>query len=312
MKAPLPSVALGARAHADHPGRGIVFALAGVFVFSSQDAIAKWLAAGYPVMEIVFFRALFALAPTAVFVIASGGFAALRTRRIHLHLLRSGLLFLSLICYYLAIRTMPLADAVTIMFSAPLFMTALSVPILRERVGPRRWAAVIVGFTGVLVASRPGSEVFDTSSLLVLVASLLYAGAMIVTRRLTRTETNAAVLAYHYIFSIAVAGLFLPGQWVTPAPVDAALLAGMGLMGAIGAFASVQAYRCAPVSVIAPFDYTSLLWATTYGYLVFADLPGPAVLAGAVIIIASNLYIVHRERTRRTAVTPYPSKAGES
>ena len=295
MKTPLPTPATGTRGHADHPGRGIALALASVFIFSSQDAIAKWLAADYPVMEIVFFRALFALVPAVIFMFAGDGVRALRTQRLHIHLVRSAMLIGAITCYYLAIRTIPLADAVTIVFAAPLFMTALSVPVLGERVGPRRWAAVVIGFLGVIVVAHPGSELFGAAAILVLISSAFYAGAMIATRGLTRTDTSAAILIYHYLVSIAVAGAFMPLQWVTPTPGDAVLLVTLGLMGGIGAFCAVQGYRYAAVSVIAPFDYTMLLWATLYGWLLWSDLPGPAVLAGAAIIVASNLYILHRE-----------------
>lgn len=309
MKTPLAASALGMRGHADHPGRGIAFALAGIFIFSSQDAIAKWLAADYPVMEIIFFRALFALVPAAVFMFASGGFQTLRTQRLRIHLIRSFMLTGALACYYLAIRTIPLADAVAIVFAAPLFMTALSVPILGERVGPRRWAAVMIGFLGVIVVAHPGSELFGTAAILVVISSAFYAGAMIATRGLTRTDTSAAILIYHYLVSIAVAGAILPFQWVTPTPGDAVAFVTIGLMGGVGAFCAVQGFRYAAVSVIAPFDYTMLLWATLYGWLLWSDLPGPAVLAGVAIIVASNLYILHREtragkREKSNAATP--------
>ena len=308
MKMPLPGAAAHA-AHADHPGRGIAFALIGVFVFATQDAIAKWLVADYPVMEILFFRGLFALIPAAIIVHRTGGMATLRTKRLPLHLGRAALMFAALVCFYLAIRTMPLADAIAISFSAPLFMAALSMPLLGERVGPRRWAAVVIGFIGVLVAARPGAGMFDTAALLVVGASLCYALTMIATRRLTRSETAGAVMIYFNLASLALAGVFMPLQWVTPEPADAVLLCAIGLIGGVGAYFTVQSLRLAPVAVIAPFDYSSLLWATLYGYLLWSDLPGAAVLTGAAIIIGSNLYILHREtraarREESDAATP--------
>ncbi len=280
---------------ADSPGRGIAYAVAGVLVFSTQDALAKWLMADYSVMQIIFFRSVFALIPCAFVVRLSGGWATLRTRRLHLHAGRAVLMLGALVCYYLAIRTMPLADAIAIAFVAPLFMTALSVPLLGERVGPRRWMAVLVGFAGVLIIARPGTGMFDQAAMLVIAGSLFYAVAMIVTRNLTRSDSSAAIMVYFALASIAATAGFMPSQWVTPNPADAMLLAGVGLIGGVGAFLVVQSFRHAPVAVVAPYDYSGLIWAALYGFWLWDDVPGAAVLAGAAVIVASNLYVLKRE-----------------
>lgn len=289
---------------ADSPGRGIAYAIAGVLVFSTQDALAKWLVADYSVLQIIFFRGIFALIPCAVIVHRSGGWATLRTHRLRLHAGRATLLIGALVCYYLAIRTMPLADAIAIAFAAPLFMTALSVPLLGEHVGPRRWGAVAVGFVGVLIVARPGAGTIDEAALLAVVASVFYAVAMIVTRKLTRSESSAAIIMYFTIFSIVATAGFMPFQWVTPPAADAALLASVGLIGGIGAFLVVQSFRHAPVSVVAPYDYSGLVWAALYGFWFWGDVPGPAVLTGAAVIIGSNVYILRRDTAGARATAP--------
>lgn len=288
----------------ESPGRGIAYAVAGVLVFSIQDALAKWLVADYSVAQIIFFRGIFALIPCAFIVHRSGGWAALRTRRLHLHAGRAALLIGALVCYYLAIRTMPLADAIAIAFAAPLFMTALSVPLLGERVGPRRWLAVVVGFAGVLIVARPGTGVIDTAALLAVAASLFYAVSTIVTRNLTRNDSSAAIILFFTISTIVTTAGFMPFQWVTPNAADAALLACLGLLGGVGAYLVVQSLRHAPVSVIAPYDYSGLVWAALFGFWFWGDVPGPAVLTGAAVIIGSNLYILRRDTAGTMATAP--------
>jgi len=284
-----------ARARDDRVGQGIACILFAMFAMSMMDGMAKWLGQGYSPVQIAFFRGLFALIPVLMIVWQSGGINALRTRHPLGHLFRAATTWLALVCFFAAIRSMPLADAVAIAFAAPLFVTALSVPFLGESVGPRRWLAVIVGFIGVLVMVRPGAGAFQPEALLVLLAALGYALAMLVTRRLTRTETNAAILFYSTAGATLANGLLLPFFWVTPTAGDLGLFAGLGLIGGVGSFFMVLAYRHAPAAVIAPFDYTALLWATLLGWLVWQELPDAPVWFGAAIVVLSGLYIIHRE-----------------
>lgn len=277
------------------PARGIAYALLGVFLFSAHDVLVKWLVADYPVLEIIFFRSLAALIPCALFVRREGGVRALRTRRRSLLLLR-GLLGVSAFGpFYLAYAFLPLADVIAIGFSAPLFVTALSAPLLGEKVGWRRWAAVVVGFLGVLVMVRPGSTMFEAAALLALAGSALYALAMIVTRRLVATETTAAVIVFANLVYIAVGGLSLPFRWVAPSAGDALLLAALGLITGCAQFWMTQAYRYARAATVAPFDYTALIWAVLFGYLIWGDVPGVGVALGASLVIATGLYILRRE-----------------
>ena len=283
----------------DNPGRGVAFMLAGVTVFAVQDAAVKWLVADYPVVEVLFFRAVFGLIPCMVIVHRAGGLKTVRTRRPVAHLMRTGLILGALLFFFLAVRAMPLADAIAISFSAPLFMTALSRPLLGERVGARRWAAVVAGFVGVLIIARPGAGVLEAGAVLALVSSLLFAIGTVFTRRMVRDESSAAIVVYFSLTAVLVCAVFLPFAWVTPSLPHALMLAGVGVLGGIGAFCMVEAVRFAPVAVIAPLEYAALVWAILFGFLVWGDVPGTGVVVGAAVVIASNLYILRREARRR-------------
>jgi len=280
----------------DRIGLGIAGILIGMFAMSIMDALAKWLGEGYPIAELVFFRYVFAL-PPALFILwqQRGGRASLALRWKTGHILRAIFALGATYTFFLGLRYLPLAEAISIAFSAPILVTALSVPILGERVGPRRWAAVVVGFLGVLVMTRPGAEAFRPEAFYILAAALCYALTMLVTRRLARSDTTPAIMLSNICISIPLCALALPFGWRTPDAVDFGLLALLGLVGGIGMYFMTQAYRYAPAAVIAPFDYTALLWGTLFGWLIWQELPGANVWLGAAIVIASGLYIVHRE-----------------
>ncbi|MGF1608174.1 MAG: DMT family transporter [Kiloniellales bacterium] len=287
-------------------GLGIASIIAAIFFFSVMDGIAKWLGQSHSAIQIAFFRNLFGLLPVALIIWQGGGVASLRTRRPWAHALRAALIWLALVTFFAAISLMPLAEAVAIAFAAPLFVTALSRPIVGEPVGPRRWAAVLVGFVGVLIIVRPGAEAFRPEALLVLLSALCFALAMLVTRRMVRSETNAAILFYSTVGGLIANGLLLPLFWSAPTADDLGLFFLLGLLGGVGSFLIVVAYRHAPAAVAAPFDYSALLWSTLIGWLVWRDVPEPAVWLGAAVVVASGLYIIHREalRPRRLAVAP--------
>ena len=285
----------------DRIGLGIAGIVVGMAAVSVMDGLAKWLAEGYPIAELVFFRNLFALPP--VFFILwqqRGGLAALKPRWRLGHVIRAIFGLGAIFAFFTGLRHLPLAEAMSIAFAAPLFVTALSVPILGERVGPRRWAAVVVGFLGVLIMTRPGAEAFRPEALYILTAALCYAIAMLVTRRLARSDTTPAIMLSGICISLVVSGLALPFGWRTPLGLDFWLFVLLGLIGGIGMYCMTQAYRYAPAAVIAPFDYTALVWGTLIGWLVWQELPGANVWLGAAVVIASGLYIIYREtRARR-------------
>ena len=284
--------------------RGIGYMCASVLLFSCINALVKWLTQDFPVTQIVFFRCVFALIPCSYLVMTHGGLDALRTNRMGWHATRTVIQFISLICAFTAFSMMPLADVVAISFSSPLFLTALSVPFLGERVGIHRWGAVIVGFLGVLIMVQPGPGTFQIGALFVLVNALFGALISIAVRRLSATESSTTITAYQIIFTALYGSLLLPFGWTAPDLTAFCMLAAVGLGSGIGQFWWIQSLRLAPAAVVAPFQYTAMIWSMALGYLIWSDLPGPALLGGAGIVVLSGLYILYRETVRRAPTTP--------
>jgi drug/metabolite transporter (DMT)-like permease len=299
------------------PLRAVGFLVAGISIFAFQDVIIKWLSGDYPIHQILFVRSVAALGPLWLIVIFDGGWGVLRTRRLGLHLLRACLAFAAYTTFYLAVAAMPLADATALFFSAPLFVTALSAPILGERVGPRRWSAVVLGFLGMLVMLRPGLGVFEPAGLLAVACAFLYTLVIMMTRRLGRTDSGASMAVYvtlFYVPATALVGLsigdgalagsehasvaFLLRAWAWPSWGDLGLMAATGLIAAFGFYGLSQAYRLGEASAIAPFEYVALPWAVVFGYLFWGDVPGAVTLAGMVLVVGSGLYVLHRESVR--------------
>jgi drug/metabolite transporter (DMT)-like permease len=275
-------------------GRGIAFMLLAVVVFSTMDTLIKWLSSTYPVMELVFFRSLFAFVPLLPAIIRSGG-AAIRTQRPLGQAGRALVGLFSMVGFFWCFGNMPLADVFGIAFASPLFVTALSVPLLAERVGIRRWSAVGVGFIGVLIMVRPDSGIIDWAAWVALFSTFLYALALIFLRSLGKTESTVSIVFYVTLTTTIVSALTLPFQWVTPTPIDAVLLAMLGILGGSAQLAITRAFHLAPAAVVAPFDYTALVYVGIIGYVVWGDVPTVVFLIGAAIVIASGLYILYRE-----------------
>jgi drug/metabolite transporter (DMT)-like permease len=274
-----------------------------------MEGMVKWLSAGFPTVQIAFCRSVGALAVAAALIALNGrGLAGLKTRRLRGHFWRSSIGFVSLLGFFYAYGAMPLADAIAIGFGAPIFMAALSVWLLAEKVGLHRWAAVFVGFAGVMLMIRPGQGAISPPALIALGATFLYALAMIQIRKLSTTESAGAIVFYFSLFSTLCSGIAMPFVWVAPGPLDALLLAGVGIIGGLAQLCLTQAYRLAPVSVVAPFDYVIILWGTLIGWFVWGDFPDALTFAGVGVVIASGLYILHREALKAHAV---PGQAAE-
>ncbi|HRQ81837.1 MAG TPA: DMT family transporter [Azospirillaceae bacterium] len=289
------------------PAAGVAFMSASVFLFSLMSVCIKALADHVPVAEAVFFRNAVGMLPVLVAVYWSGGLENLRTERLAGHFGRAvvGLSAMSLLFWSFAL--LPLADATAINYTAPLFLTALSAPLLGEKVGIYRWSAVLAGFAGMLVMLRPGDGVLETGALVALAAAFLQALAMVAVSQLSRTESSTTIVFYFTAITTVLAALPLPWLWVTPqSAVDWGLLVSIGLIGGCAQLCLTRAYAHAQAAVIAPFTYASLLWATLFGYLFWGDTPDAHMLMGAAIVAASGVFIIFREARRKS-----PAAAGK-
>jgi drug/metabolite transporter (DMT)-like permease len=283
------------------PARAILFACSSVVLFTTMVTLIKSLGARYPLMQVVFCRGLFALVPLAPLVLAGGGRAALHTSRPLGHVVRGVIGVVGTAAMYYAYGRLPLADSIALSFTTPLFVTALSAPLLGERVGWRRAAAILVGFVGVLVIARPSGEIALLPATVAVFGNGLIALSIILVRRLSRTERNVTIVFYYTVASTVIAGGFVPFQWLPAPGGDLAVLAGIGILGGLAHLLLTQAYRLAPVAVVAPFDYTAILWAALFGFALWGELPDPNLALGAPIVIGSGLYILLHGRRDHVA-----------
>jgi drug/metabolite transporter (DMT)-like permease len=305
----------------DRPVYGIGLVNLAVIVFTGMDAVIKGVSQTFPTGELVFFRNLFAFGPILGFMIWQGG-VSLRTRHLGGHLMRGLSGVAAMYCFFLSYRLLPLSDAIALGLSGPIFLTILSVPFLGEHVGIRRWSACIVGFVGVLIMTRPGAAVWDMAALVPLLGAVFYAFAMISIRRLTGTEASGTIVFYFTLFATfaglatAPLGAFDPAfAWIWPSLGEWLIVAAIGLMGGCAQILLTIAYRCAPVSVVAPFDYMALVYGFILGFIFFAEIPDAYLLVGGATVVASGIYIVHREtvvareRRRQQPAPPLPADA---
>lgn len=281
------------------PGRGIGLTVIGMGVITLNDAVSKWLTQSYPVGEVLFVRGLFTVIPILILAWRAGGLHTLRVKSHRAQSLRGIFFVVGTFFFFYSLSFLPLAQVIAISFTNALFMTALAIPLLGERVGWRRWSAVGIGFLGVLVMIRPGGEAFRWVLLLPIINAAFDALTAIVTRRLCQTETTVATLWYTNWFVVGGALLTLPLGWHPVSPGDLALFLVAAVFGGVGNYLMVEAYRWAEVSLIAPFRYTALVWAVLYGFLFWGDVPDAWMAGGAVIVIGSGLYIAGRARRAR-------------
>ncbi|MFL9584194.1 DMT family transporter [Stenotrophomonas sp. AB1(2024)] len=282
------------------PSRAVAWMLMAVACFSLMDAGMKQLSSSYPTLQVTFLRGAASLPFVLVWVLATAGPRSLIPVRWGLHLLR-GLLGMAMIgCFVFALRSLPLSTAYTIYFVAPLLIAALSVPLLGEHVGPRRWIAIGIGLVGVLVVLRPGVDGFiSVPGLMVLLAATAYAVAAITVSMLTRTDTPQSMVVWFLVILALGAGLLAIPDWQPLQLGHAALIAGMGLAGAGGQVALTRAFQLGEASLIAPLEYTGLVWVIGWDLLFWGVLPDRFTWLGAAIIVASGLYLLHRERVRQ-------------
>ncbi|HVJ51936.1 MAG TPA: DMT family transporter [Aliidongia sp.] len=287
----------------DEPIRGILVLLVAIVTFSCSDTLSKYLARGLPVTEIIWLRYTTYLLLMAVPVLR-GGFGALRSARPRLQLLRGVAMLGSSLFFISGLRLLPIADATAISFVSPMFITALSIPVLHEQVGTRRWLAIGVGLLGVIIIVRPGTSSFQPAAILPVLSAASWACAIVITRKMSGADGIVTTLAYSAVGPFVIVSLLLPFAWVTPSPGQLAFGALYGLVATLAQWLVVIAYRYAPASVLAPLTYTQLIWSATLGYVVFGAFPDHWTFAGAAVIVLSGLYTAHRERVRASERAP--------
>ncbi|NOJ45153.1 DMT family transporter [Bradyrhizobium sp. WSM 1744] len=289
-----------APARADRPFKGIALVLASTVFLGTSDVTAKYLSATLPSIEITWIRFLvFALIMTPAMLPGSPLFA-MQTGRLGLHLLRGATILGSSLFFISGLRFLPIAEASATGFVAPLFVTALSIIFLGEKVGLRRWIATAVGLIGVLIILRPGTGAFHPAAFFPLVSALAWACTLIITRMMSGTERAMTVMAYSSIVGLCILSALVPFVWVTPTWHDVAFGILIGIASTAGQWIVVLAFRYADASVLAPFSYTQLLWVSVLGFFIFGEVPDAYTITGAAFIVASGLYTAHRERIRQS------------
>ena len=284
------------KTHSAPVGGAIALILLGVMGGLGLDLCAKAILETYPLEQFVFLRSLIGLLLFLLLARQFGGLNSLATRRFRWHVLRTLLACGAMFGFFFGLSQMPLIDALTLGFTAPLIMTALSVPLLGEQVGWRRWLAVIAGFAGVLMILRPGTGTLTLAAVSVLFAALCYACLAITARKLADTESTFGLSVYVIAGPMIISGLLsLDGDWKTPDAPGWTLFLAAGACSVIAWVGMVGGYRRAPPAVLAPFEYTALIAGAVAGYLIWDEVPDRWVVVGALVIISSGLYIVYRE-----------------
>jgi drug/metabolite transporter (DMT)-like permease len=290
-----------------------------MLIFSLQDIAVKWIGGDYSVLEIVTFRSLTALPLTLLFFRYEGGRGLPTTQRHRLEYIRGVFYFLSYTTHFMGLAALPLAEIAAIKFSGPLMITLLSVVLLSETVGPRRWLALLVGFIGVLLIVKPGFATFNMGSIFILISVLFYALATILTLKLQTTDSSATMSYYsslvYLVATVFLAPLvilvgdlpdahpsiaFLFHAWAMPSLLDWIIMSGLGLVWAGGMYFLARAYSAAKASVIAPFEYVALPINVMWGLVLWHEIPTWMTLTGAFVTLSSGVYILYRDQKERS------------
>src|SRR6185295_1273883 len=286
--------------------KAILLKLISALLFAVMSALVRWLGAKYPIGQLMFYRSAFGILPVVlIYAWRRELAAAVRTTRLRGHIGRGSISVFGMVCSFSSLARLPIVDATAISFSSPLITVAFSAIFLRERVRIYRWSAVIVGFFGILVMLMPyfdlsmHAAVATTTSVgfaFAIGGAFCNAGSVIQTRRLTQTETTSSIVFY-FSLVCALAGLATwPFGWISPSLPELAALVVIGLCGGVAHILLTESYRWAPASLVAPFDYTAMVWAFVLGYFFFGELPTLYIFVGAGIIAAAGLFVIARER----------------
>jgi drug/metabolite transporter (DMT)-like permease len=286
-----------------HIAKGVALKLASLLLFAVMSALIRGFGDTIPVGQVVFFRSVFAIVPVVIIYAARRELVtAVYTHRLRGHLGRGVISIFATFLSFAALGRLPLVDATAISFAAPLIVVALAALILKERVQAYRWSAVAIGFCGVIVMLTPYLDVGRAvatgaaiGALFALLAAFCNAGTAIETRRLTDTESTSAIVFYFSVFCALAGLLTLPFAWHPPSELEFNKLVAIGVLAGVAHILLTEGYRFAPASLLAPFEYAAMVWAFMLGYVMFGEMPTPAVLLGAVIIAAAGLFVIWRE-----------------
>lgn len=282
--------------HQEHVVLGMSSAVAAFLMFTVMNTFAKMLSVNHSVIEIAFYRNLIACMPFLILIFVFGRREILIIRsKPSLVGIRAAIGTVSLVTTFYAYSIMPMADTTALLFTASLFIPVLGVIFLKESVGPYRWAAIAIGFIGVLIMSHPSGEIYTFGILVALGAALLHATLQIIVRYLGRYESTETIAFYFFVVGLILTALPLPFIAVRPTVAEIPLLIGVGLSGAAAQWLLTFAFRNAKAAIITVFNYSSIVWATLFGWMIWNEWPLPTVIAGAAVVIASNILMIWRE-----------------
>jgi drug/metabolite transporter (DMT)-like permease len=282
----------------EHVPLGILYMVGATIVFAASSACSKWLVATYPVGEVLFTRSVVSLIACALVILPTSGLVVFRTSRLRHHVARSFSQFVSQSCLIIAFSLMPLAGAIAINFSAPLFAALVSIVLLKEKVGLARWTALLVGFLGVLIVTNPGAGAFQIGALFALANAILYGTVTAAVRGMTATESAPTLTLYQIVLITSFFAVVAPFGFIMPTWDHWGLIVFNGLANAIGQYWWTKSLHLGPASAVAPFFYLSLVWAAVIGFVVWGDVPTIGLLIGSAIVVASGLFLLWRESRR--------------
>jgi len=288
-----------AAARREHVPLGILYMVGATIVFAVSSATSKWLVDIYPVGEVLFTRTAISFLACAAFILPRTGLAVFHTKRRRDHVMRSLSQAVSQTFLISAFSLMPLASAVAINFSAPLFTALVAILMLKEPVGFARWFALITGFLGVLIVTNPGAETFSIGALFALANAMIYGSVTAAVRGMTATESAETLLMYQLLLITLFFSLLLPLGLLVPSWKDAGLILLNGLTNAVGQYWWTRALHLAPASAVTPFFYLSIVWAAVLGFVVWGDVPTVGLLIGSAVVVGSGLFLLWREQQAR-------------
>ncbi len=275
---------------------GPFYFLISVIFFSVMEILVKFLSSSYPIGELVFFRGFFGLLPIIFIMPKKKFFRNFKTKKIKLHIFRTITGCFALISIFFGLKYLPLADAISITFAAPIFATIFSIFFLKEIVGKKRWFAVLIGFLGILIILKPGTSLFSIYSIFPILFCVGFAASASLIRILSKTDKNY-LISFYYTAGLTLVSLFLdPLSWKIPLFKDCLLLISIGIIGSLGNIIITEAYRKSEISLITPIKYLNLIFAIVFGYFLFNEVPEYSTLIGSVFIIVSTVIIFIRER----------------